>query len=294
MQKLKAFLSALLLAGCTTTTTVQQIPSLGLGETTEAHLIERYNDTRVNCGAATQPAFLCNGVLIRGTDYSPLYNSWDNSPNNHRIGGVSFSYLRRDSKYTRLAYGYDNGYIFLPVFYIGAGKLEPEILCAFPIDAATVNRTDKGCGASSVTGSGPCQTQNIYTAAAWYNHYRAGNNSHSHQCGFDVRDALNEGATSAFDAMIKGMTLISTESFTTQNELRIAVWPEGSGTKLPLEAFFYVNSSKAGLSDAQNDQIKFKTVTGISLPVISLWLPKTPSEQASFKYIASDQRVPLP
>ncbi|MFK7700970.1 hypothetical protein [Pseudomonas caspiana] len=304
MTKLHTLAFSLALAGCTSAG-LEQTPSadipivkgmslLGLGEATAEHLIKRYNDVATNCGAVSKPAFLCNGVIIRGTNYSPTRHSWDNSPANHTSGGVSFSYLRRDSKYTKLAYDYDNGYVFLPILYSG-DKIQPEILCAFPIDAGTSARAEKGCGAySGVAGSGPCQSQGIYTPLAWYNHYRAGASSRAHQCGFNVRDALNDGATAAFDAMIKGMALINVESFNTQNELRLAVWQDGLGRVLPLEAFFYVNSIPAGLSDAQNDQRDFKNMTGISLPIISLWLPRTPADQASFKYLPTDQVVIIP
>ena len=300
MSKFHTLLLSLALTACTshtvtpTSTTTTGVPTLGLGESVERHLRERYDDTRVNCGNASEPAFLCNGVLIRGTEFSTSYHSWDNSLNSHRSGGVSFSYLRRDSRYARLAYNYNNGYIFLPIFYAG-NKIDPDVLCAFPIDAATNTRADKGCGAyPGVTGSQACQSQGIYTAQAWYNHYRSGNNSHVHQCGFDVKDNLDAGATTAFDAMIKGMGLISTESFTTQNELRLAVWPDGSGKVLPLEAFFYTDNSTTGRISAQKDQIDFKNVTGITVPVISVWLPKTSSEQATFHYLAADQAIPVP
>ncbi len=296
MSKFRTVLLSLVLTACTshTVTTITEVPTLGLGETVERHLRERYDDTRINCGHASEPAFLCNGILLRGTDFSTTYHSWDNSLNSHRSGGVSFSYLRRDSKYNRLAYSYQNGYIFLPLFYAG-NKIDPEVLCAFPIDAATNTRADKGCGAyPGVAGSQACQSQGITSSSAWYNHYKSGNSSHVHQCGFDVRDALNAGATTAFDAMIKSMALISAESFTTQNELRLAVWPDGSGRVLPLEAFFYINSSATGRTDARNDQVDFKNVTGLTVPVISIWLPKTPSEHATFHYLAADQAIPVP
>lgn len=293
----------LTLASCTLTPDSQQGPQQpplpqvrqeSPGESVERHLAERYNDTRANCGAVSQPAFLCNGVIFRGTAFSNSYHSWDNSLLSHQKGAVSFSYLRKDSRYNKLAYGYVNGYIFLPVFYAN-GKLTPQVLCAFPIDAATNNRTGTGCGDyPGVAGSGPCQSQNIYNASAWIAHYTAGNNSHTHQCGFDVRDALDAGATTAFTATLQAMLLIGIESFHTQNELRLAVWPDGQGHNLPLEAFFYLNDSARGRTNAQNDQRDFKQTTGLGAPVISLWLPKVAGGDATFKYLASDQVITLP
>jgi hypothetical protein len=293
MKVYPVLLFSLVLAGCSANI-VRTVPVLELGEATEASLTQRYNDTRVNCGASSQPAFLCSGVIMRGTNFSTTYHSWDNSLNSHQSGGVSFSYLRKDSRYRKLAYGYDNGYLFLPVLYAG-NKLTPEILCAFPIDAFTVERDSKGCGSSpGFDQSGPCQDQNIHTPDAWYSHYQAGAHNRQHQCGFDVRDSLNADATIAFDAAIKAMALLGSESFNTQNEIRLAVWPDGSGQVLPLEAFFYVNDSAAGRKDAQDDQLDFKNTTGLTVPVISLHLPNTTAEHATFKYLVSDQIIPVP
>jgi hypothetical protein len=181
------------------TPVLQAVGISGVGEDTQRHLTNRYADTAVTCGAPSRPAFLCNGVMIRGTSYKAGRHSWDNSPANHTSGGVSFSYLRKDSKYEKLAYGYSNGYIFLPVYYAG-NKITPEILCAFPLDAGTSARANKGCGAyTGIPGSAACQAQGIYTAAAWYNHFRASGSTRAAQCGFDVRDALNDGAATALN-----------------------------------------------------------------------------------------------
>jgi hypothetical protein len=65
------------------------------GEDVVRHLTNRYADMRANCGTPSQPAFLCNGVMIRGTSSDPgAYHVWDNSPGSITRGGVSASYLR--------------------------------------------------------------------------------------------------------------------------------------------------------------------------------------------------------
>jgi hypothetical protein len=260
------------------------------GEEVARHLNTRYNDVRPDCGQPSQPGFLCNGVIIRGTDYSTAYHSWDNSPTSHEKGAVSFSYLRKDSRYRKLAYGYDNGYIFESYFFAN-DKLSPEVLCSFPIDAGTNAREGTGCGARpGIPTSGPCQQQGITTAQQWHAHYVAGGYSRAAQCGFDVRDSLNALAGPAFQASIQAMSLIATESFGTQNELRLRVWPDGQGTNLPLEAFFYLQSTP-GLSDAQADQKDFKTVTGLVVPVIQVQLPASAGNDALFVYRPGDQVV---
>lgn len=285
----------MVLASCASPPSAYRGAVQGSGDEVERHLTSRYSDVSENCGAASKPAFLCTGLLIRGTSYNPGRHSWDNSPANHTSGGVSFSFLRTDSKYAKLAYGYVNGYVFLPYDHAG-GKLHPEILCSFPIDAATSARGDKGCGASSgVAGSGVCQSQGIYTAQQWYTHYRSTTgNQRTHQCGFDVKDVLNEQATTAFNTSIAAMALLGAESFATQNEVRIAVWPDGSGSTVPLEAFFYIDGSSSGRIDAQNDQRDLFTTHQLAIPVISVRLPSSTSQSATFKYIAGDQVIALP
>ncbi len=296
MKRTLIFFISILLMSCATPPITYRAAPQNSGDDAQRHLTSRYVDVRDNCGRDSKPAFLCSGVLIRGTSYKAGRHSWDNSPANHTSGGVSFSYLRADSKYNKLAYGYVNGYVLLPYDYATSAMLHPEILCSFPIDAATTSRADKGCGASTgVAGSGPCQTQGVYTAQQWYAHYQStAGNQRTHQCGFNVTNALDEQATTAFVASINAMALLGAESFATQNELRIAVWPDGSGNTLPLEAFFYVNGSVQGLVDAQNDQKDLFTTNNIAIPVISIQLPATAAGSAAFSYSTGDQVVALP
>lgn len=285
----------MVLASCTSTPDAYYGVVKSSGDDVERHLTSRYSDIQENCGTASKPAFLCTGLVIRATTYSPEFHSWDNSQANHTSGGVSFSFLRADSTYSKLAYGRVNGYVLLPYDHAD-GKFHPEILCSFPIDAATSHRDDKGCGASqNVPGSGACQPQGIYTPQQWYTHYRStAGNQRVHQCGFDVRNALNEQATIAFNASIAAMALLGAESFATQNEVRIAVWPDGSGSTLPLEAFFYIDGYSSGKINAQNDQRDLFTTSQIAIPVISLRLPSSTSQPATFRYFAADQVIALP
>lgn len=295
MKRILALLTLALVTSCATVTSMAPIKPQNIGDDAERHLISRYNDTSANCGVDTKPAFLCNGILIRGTSYKAGRHSWDNSPANHTSGGVSFSYLRTDSKFTTLAYNYNNGYIFLPYDH-ASGKIHPEVLCMFPIDAGSFNRADKGCGATTgVPGSQSCRTQGIFTQTQWYTHYMSvSSNRNAHQCGFNTTNALNHEATAAFNVAIWSTSLLAQASITYDNELRIAVWPDGYGTQLPLEAFFYINDSAQGKIDAQNDQRDFKNTTGIAIPVISIQLPPTITASATFKYLASDQAIALP
>ncbi|WP_336221107.1 HvnC protein [Citrobacter amalonaticus] len=272
------------------------------GTQTAAYLNEDYSNIQVDCGESTTPAFLCTGVLLRGTDsYSSTYHSWDPSPSSVTSGGVSFSYLRADSKYNKLSYSYNNGFIFFPYFYAPDGEgidTNIDIMCSFPIDAATENRDNKGCGASNSypTQSVPCQQQNITTASEWYNHYIEGKMDHRYQCGFLTNDNSSYNTADAFYQSILSMSTISSESFNEQNELRLATWAQGKQDSLPIEAFFYIAGSNQGLNSARSTQQDFynSTVNKIWVPVIELILPTTPEQNATFEFNTADQLIPEP
>ncbi len=252
-----------------------------------------YNAEPANCGDDSKPAVLCSGVTIRGTVASSSYHSWDPSPASVTSGGTSFSYLRKDSKYQKLAYGYTNGLIFFPQQQAPAGKTAIPTLCAFPIDASTDNRVDKGCG--EYTGhpeSTTCQSQNIFTADEWYQHYVQYSSQHASECGFDLRTST-AGSTiaSAFNATIESMATIASESFGTQNELRLQTWAPNIPTQLPIQAFFYLKGS-SGLTGAQHDQQDFYNNTGGQVvPIVQIALPASKSDDVVFSYSVSDQIV---
>jgi hypothetical protein len=263
-----------------------------IGKQTAASLQSRYSTTVADCGSASTPAFLCSGVLLRGTEPSTTYHSWNPSPASQQSGGVSFSYLRKDSKFNRLVYNYSNGFIFYQIFGAPSDKIDVEILCSFPIDAGTVNRKDAGCGASHdyPNDSGPCQQQGIYTAEQWYAHYTQSGiaDPHTYQCGFNVSDELGAGSADAFYQTIRAMSLIPTESIKTQNELRLATWAQNIPTTLPIQAFFYLSN---GLANAQYDQQDFYKQSGIFIPIIALHLPASLSDDATFIYNPGDQVI---
>lgn len=272
------------------------INSVAEGIDIQNALNQSYANTVVDCGASTRPAFLCSGVLIRGTNtFSSSYHSWDPSPSSQSRGGISFSYLRKDSKFNHLAYGYNNGFIFYPYLNAPDGKnTDIDIMCAFPIDGWTDGRDEKGCGAyvSYPNDSGTCQAQGIYTAEQWYQHYQSGGYNHQYECGFETKDDSTYNTADAFHQTILGMALAGEESFNEQNELVLATWPQGMQNTLPMEAFFYV-SGTSGLSSAQSNQQDFfdNTTAHIVVPVIEMKLPATQSEDVQFIYNESDQII---
>jgi len=252
------------------------------------HLTKRYGETATACPERpTLPLFLCSGIILRGTDYSPAYHSWVPNPNSPKGDGVSFSYLRQDARFTRLAYGYTHGFIVYPMVYNPGVVIDLEILCAFPIDAATDYRTSSGCGShrNYASASGPCQAQDITTAVQWVNHYRTpGVNGHEYQCGFTVVSGT-PNAPAMFLAVLEAMRALDAESLAQQNELIIASW-KNTPNQIGIEAFFYLNTS--GRADSMNEQADFNRTVGVWRPVIKMDLP-TATSPARFTYDPNDQ-----
>ncbi|MFP0197875.1 hypothetical protein ACKJSM_22225 [Pseudomonas sp. PHC1] len=283
-------LIALLFAGCAThePPPPQSRVPFATGAQIAAYLTEAYNNLITMCRAnPSAPPFLCSGVMLRATKRSTQYHFWDPNPSSH---AVSFSFLRKDSKFSKLVFGYNNGFIFSPYFFAASGKIEPEIRCFFPVDGATSSRNDDGCGQVPGVPSGiPCQSQNINTAAQYLAHYNSQPNKYHHLCGFDVRDHLNQAATVAFNEALKAQAQGGQFAFNTQNEFVLEKWGQGLGSSLPIQALFYLDDT--GKVDAQYDQRDFKTQTGIWIPMIKITLPRTTAEDATFQYIPADQAI---
>lgn len=292
MKRFSWVLIALLLAGCAThePTPPQSGMSVAVatGPQIAGYLTEAYNNLINMCRATpSAPAFLCSGVLLRATQHSTQFHFWNPNPSSH---AVSFSYLRKDAKFSKLVFGYNNGFIFSPYFFKNPGKIEPPIRCFFPVDGATSSRSDNGCGQVPGVPSGiPCQSQNINTAAQYLTHYNSQPNKYGYLCGFDVRDELNQAATVAFNEALKAQGQGGTFAFNTQNEIIIEKWAQNLGSTLPIQAVFYLND--AGKAGAQYDQRDFKTQTGIWIPMIKITLPLTQADDARFQYIPADQAI---
>jgi hypothetical protein len=75
----------------------------------------------------------------------------------------------------------------------------------------------------------------------------------------------------------------------TWNEVLIKVWQAGMGSRLPIQAFFYLRDE--GLQDAKIYQQKYKTRTSLWVPVIKLDATKMAAGVAPFSYIPADQAV---
>lgn len=260
------------------------------GPTVVAQLTAAYFDTRENCGKLSTPAFLCTGVLLRGTGQSDSHHAWNPRPGSE---GVSFSYIRKDANFDRLVWGIAHGFIFYPYLNAPAGKVHPEVLCSFPIEAYTWVRN--GCGPTSYhpVDSDVCQKQGITTAAQWKVHIEkgplgGGDGIYTYVCGFDVRNALNEAGGPAFYQSLRAMHEIPKEVASRYNELLLQPWAQDIPTSLPIQAFFYL---EGGLARAQHDQADFYTSTGgMVIPIIKITLPAVVTGDAKFEYFPADQK----
>jgi hypothetical protein len=289
---------------------------------TAADMTQLYYDDvhTTDCGSATAPAFLCSGLIIRVTspsgDGAQTYDSWAPPPSAFTgvaAGGVSFSYIRHDSKFNKFKSGESNGITLYPLLgqykYSGPDqKAKLDVLCAFPIDGWTTDRDSKGCGSDPgdfATQGKPCQSQGITTAQQWLTHYQEtpnGGNANLYQCEFDVSENSPYNDTAAaFTANIQAMALLGSASFNEQNELRIGAWPTTLPAKeFPVQSFFYavtgnvVSSNDQGRKNAQHDQQDYYNQTGEFVPVIQIGVPQSASDDFAFHFITSDQVVPIP
>lgn len=245
-------------------------------------LTQLYNDTRQDCGGPSKPAFLCSGVLLRATWPSMDYDFFSVSPKSQKSGGISVSYLRKDAKFQKLAFGLSSGFFLYPIFGNPKENKDYQVLCSFPIDAATDFRAQAGCTDSNLTATVEkyCHELGIQTADQWVADYRMKGNNNSMQCAFDVRDERNREAAPAFYQSILAMGKMG--AFQTQNELRVAKWEESPPTSPPVMAVFY--ASDIGIDGARLNQIQWYQATKQYLPVIQMQLPQTPANDAAFIY----------
>lgn len=251
-----------------------------------------YDQTVSNCGSGVRPAFLCSGVMLRGTISRQSYLPWDPSPASIRSGGVSFAWIRADTNFQRLPANYNNGYIFYPVLDTPAGKnSDIEVMCSFPFDGWTDVRNQQGCGTTTEypTHSRPCNDQGINTGQQWISHFNASPDKYKAQCGWNVREGQPNTADRFYQS-IDGRSRITSTHWNNNNELRLATWATGSGAQLPIQSFFYLAGTQ-GLVSAQDDQRRYHAAYGQVVPVVQLSLASSRAGKASFVYRESDQVV---
>ncbi|NID06897.1 hypothetical protein HBF26_18565 [Luteibacter jiangsuensis] len=288
----------LLFFGFNVSVAADRIPARSdFGTTQLAAIQARYDAVPDDCGGPDEPAFLCSTVLFRFTGDGVGYHVWNPSPTSVSMGVVSFAYLRADVNFGGTPWNDRDGLIFSPAKALDAATIHPIMLCAFPLEANTWNRSQKGCGAYAngayPTGR-PCQEQGIQTVAQWMQHVtQAGAPIYAKQCGFTIDGSADPA--SAFLAVLQARALLPVAEFNIWNEVLLATWPQNVGASLPIEAFFYVViSGQSGLAGAQRNQRDLLNTSGVAVPVIKITLPTTLGGKSSFAYTPADQAIALP
>lgn len=261
---------------------------------TASELMTRYHNTTYSCDG-DMPAYMCSGVLLRVLDgYSKSYHAWDPSPFSVSSGATSFSYLRRDSKFGKLAFGYNSGLILYPQQSAPAGTLKITARCYFPIDSDTAKRGDSGCAAHDEfpSDSDSCDHYGITTADQWYVHYTATtSNRRRHECGMNLDAKVSTTqARDSFKLALEAQQKLDNEGFGTQNEFRLTTWASGIPKQLPIQAFFYLADTE-GVSNARHFQKDFYEQAHKFVPVIRLTLPTSQETNAKFRFLIEDQAV---
>jgi hypothetical protein len=215
-----------------------------------------YRLTARDCGSG-RLASECSGIILRGVDSKEAFRVWNAGPNSHNAdaggngivsnGGVSASYLRADAEYDGLGLLKYNGFALTPNDFINEKtQFKITVLCAFPIDAWTGNRTNKGCGDYMESGNtfgvkeDYCQKLSISNAKAWLGYYDRQTSdpdamkAHKFQCGFDTTNDYfgTYNKADAFNTFIEARKALASDpqetvdAQTTQTELRLETWPD--------------------------------------------------------------------
>jgi hypothetical protein len=247
-----------------------QHDQLYTGYEVASRLNARYADTSPACRGDTA-AYNCNGVLIRATDVSTAFHSWNPSPQSVAGNGVSFSYARADTRIRQLFK--TQGFVVRESFAPTGKPL--EVRCIYPNDAHTGGSKDL-CRVHV----GLCAEVGVTTPEEWVRRY-----------------AANPIAGCAFDTEPDNFQLATTVRPTSNdpygwNELIMAAWTESNPEQMPLEAFT-INAQAAnpgnGLAGAQFIQRDYFQVTGRFIPVVRVSFAEgTPQV---FTYDPADQTV---
>jgi hypothetical protein len=252
----------------------------------------KYANTANDCRG--RAAYYCSGVILRVTGTKPAYHAWDPSDNSIKMGGVSFSYLRKDLGVAILVWNEIQGFIFKDfdtAERLGAYSI--PVLCSYPSDANTFSRpTNGGCGPNTrypVT-SRSCPEVGVTTLETWKTHYRSVggsgyfSNRNMNQCGFTgdkEQFAISLQARNNFER--------PSEERPYHNEIMLKTWPRSIPKELPIAAFFYLHKQTlaVGVEGAKYAQQDYFNMTGDLLPVIRVTL--VDGAPTAFSYHESEQ-----
>lgn len=250
------------------------------------NLTQQYNNMAKDCGDAQSPAFLCSGVIIRGIRGSG-YNFWSINPASKVNNGVSFSYLRKDAKFSNL-FESRRGFILFPNRMRPLDTVDVPVLCSYPVDANTWNRgifAQNYCGVPTLKTNPKkdysCQDFGITTKKKYKNSFmlRGGWGV----CAMDVRATAVKPA----EGFLITLEVMRSRLGLPYNEIVLKPWDDAKPHNLPVEALFSINGLE--LNEAKKDQRDYKDATGKFIPIIRIKLPSNSKKDAVFTYEPKDQ-----
>nr|XP_018918087.1 PREDICTED: uncharacterized protein LOC109044707 [Bemisia tabaci] len=243
-------------------------------------LNERFNNEVGGCEGprGESPAYECSGILIRGVSSDRNPYAWTLSKYSRETMSVCMGYLRRDAQWAGFPYGYVSGFIMYPQSKTPWTKTKTRVICAFPLDAHSDERTGKyACGESqqdTIGESGHCHAQGIFSFRDWLAHYHRVSFNFSHtQCGFDMTAPQAPGL---FRTFLKASNFVQNEPFDLKNnEILVYAWNENDVARIPIEAFFFTVGSEEGRLSARRFQRDFKRASGgETIPIVGIQFPK--------------------
>ncbi|WP_150574391.1 hypothetical protein [Pandoraea aquatica] len=238
-------------------------------------LTDRYKDLSSSCNGGKDPAFYCDGVLIRMVAVRDM-PVWNPRADYFDRDGVSFSYLRADAKVTSVA-SWTGGTGLIMKEFNAPSEQRLILKCSFPTDAGTASRPDSCIPPAGYGDPRFCDQLGVTSYATWYARY-SNSNIWGH-CPFRP-----DPASFQLSITIRRDYPSDVIMGYKHNEITMKPWPRDIPAKLPLEAFVAVGNVYA---DARTIQQGYFGATGRFLPIIRVNV--TAAADQVFIYVPGDQ-----
>lgn len=222
------------------------------------------------------------GIIIRAVRIfdDEIKFAWSSKPADKEKNSFSFAFLRRDLRFSTSGFGLDAGFIIYPHLSTPREKNTQKVLCGYPMNANSDQRSDRGCGPThddKTETSRPCNAQNITTFPQWlslFNELIDNPDLKFRQCSFDL--SSNSIAIRNFAVVREANLYIqnNSELAFSNNELRLEGWNENDVKQIPIQSFFYIMDTENGYAHASKYQNDFYIESGgENVPIVGIRLP---------------------
>jgi len=227
----------------------------------------RYFDMAATCPDG-RPSFYCNGVIVRATNSTSAFHSWNPSDGSIAMNGVSSSYARADVMLREPTFV--QGILFKELAAPSANPL--TLRCSYPFDGYTQG------GGDACTKRDTCSNLGVLTLPLWVARY-AGNPYDS--CSFAP---TKEGILLMVD--VRRQTPHPPYDW---NEFVLQPWDQNIPEKLPVDALFYSAAFNPGdgVAGARYIQDDYFRTTGRFWPIVQMRLDAT--DRQIFRFMPDDQ-----